>query len=113
VERVGNPYYDRKYPDVFPGGGFTPTPILSKTGSGYSSYKQSFHVDYSDRLYIHDGSYLLPGEYESVCHGPDEFYWSRYEDVGNRVELVEHEAGYKYYPEWIINRDFALTVVRK
>jgi len=113
VELVGNPYNDRKYPDVFPGGGFTPTPILSKTGSGYSSYKQSFHVDYSGRLYLIGGKYLLPGEYESVCHGPDEFYWSRYEEVGNRVELVEHEAGYKYYPEWIIDRDFTLTVVRK
>jgi parallel beta-helix repeat protein len=113
VAMTGNPYYKYIYPAVFPGGGFVPVPILAKTGSSYSSYKQSFHVDYSNRLYLSGGSYLLPGEYESVCHGPDEFYWSRYEQVMNRMELVKHEAGYKYYPDWVIDREFALTVMRK
>lgn len=96
--------------NIFPGGDYNPTPILTKMGSGYRSYKQNFHADYSNRLYTFDGTYKLPGEYESVHHGPDSFYWSRYQQSG---ELIDYLPPYIYYPNWQIDRDLSITVVRK
>jgi len=114
VEKTGNPYAQTPTA-VFPGEGLPPVLVLAKRGSSYAPYRQSFHVDYSGRLYVFGSRYfyLLPGEYDSVYHGPNDFYWTRTVSGGSATGSQRVEPPYKYYIRFTVDRDLSLTVVRK
>ena len=115
IIRAGNPKAQITSAGVFPGEGFSPILVLSKSGSGYTPYRQSFHVDYSTRLYPHGfkSIYLLPGEYDSVFHGPDDFYWTYTASMGSYSYPGRVEPPYRYHIRSTVDREFSLTVVRK